>query len=207
MHGADFGPDGPARCEPELEASLHADIRHLDGLCGDARHWHLLPESTARMNMKDRVEARTELTRIQYQAAHSCPVTTTIKAMIKFAGILPLFISLASCAAQQVYNNHVYVENRCDQPLEMKISNSSNLHSLERNVKAEAGSRALVASFASYGEDVIEQIPGNYSLTITDAVGTKVVDGAQLRQRLSGVKKMNDGTQREWTINDASFCP
>lgn len=159
------------------------------------------------MNMKGRVEARTELTKIQYQAAHSCPVTTTTKAMIKFAGILPLFISLASGAAQQVYNNHVYVENRCDQPLEMKISNSSNLHSLERNVKAEAGSRALVASFASYGEDVIEQIPGNYSLTITDAVGTKVVDGAQLRQRLSGVKKMNDGTQREWTINDASICP
>ncbi|MFJ2364928.1 hypothetical protein ACIPIN_14745 [Pseudomonas sp. NPDC087697] len=127
--------------------------------------------------------------------------------MIKFAGFILLFTSLTSCAAQQVYNNHVYVENRCGQPLEMKISNSSNLHSLERNVKAEAGSRALVASFASYGEDVIEQIPGNYSLTITDAAGTKVIDGAQLRQRLNGVKKINDGTQREWTINDASICP
>ncbi|MCU1749404.1 hypothetical protein [Pseudomonas sp. 6D_7.1_Bac1] len=127
--------------------------------------------------------------------------------MIKFAGFLLLFTSLTSCAAQQVYNNHVYVENRCGQPLEMKISNSSNLHSQVRDVKSQAGSRALVASFASYGEDVIEQIPGNYSLTITDALGTKVIDGAQLRQRLSGVEKINDGTQREWTINDASICP
>jgi hypothetical protein len=127
--------------------------------------------------------------------------------MIKFAGFSLLFISLTSCAAQQVYNNHVYVENRCGQPLEMKVSNSSNMHSLERNVTSAAGSRALVASFASFGEDVIEQIPGNYLLTITDTVGTKVIDGTQLKQRLNGVEKISDGTQREWTINDASVCP
>lgn len=127
--------------------------------------------------------------------------------MIKFAGFSLLFISLTSYAAQQVYNNHVYVENRCGQPLELKISNGSNLHSQVRSVKSQAGSRALVASFASYGEDVTKQIPGNYSLTITDTVGTKVIDGAQLKQRLNGVEKISDGTQREWTINDALICP
>ncbi|MEO8647394.1 hypothetical protein [Pseudomonas sp.] len=127
--------------------------------------------------------------------------------MIKVAGFILLFTSLTSCAAQQVYNNHVYIENRCGQPLKMSIHNSSNLHSLERHMQAEVGSRALVASFASYGEDVIEQIPDNYSLTITDAAGTKVIDGPRLRQQLSGVKKVSDGTQRDWTINDASICP
>jgi hypothetical protein len=54
---------------------------------------------------------------------------------------------------------------------------------------------------------VIEQIPANYSLKITDAIGSKVIDGAQLKQRLSGVEKISDGTQREWTINDTSVCP
>lgn len=127
--------------------------------------------------------------------------------MIKFACFSLLFVSMTSCATQQVYNNHVYVENRCGQPLELKISNGSNLHSQVRNVKSQAGSRALIASFASYGEDVIKQIPGNYSLTITDTVGTKVIDGAELKQRLNGVEKISDGTQREWTINDASVCP
>jgi hypothetical protein len=29
----------------------------------------------------------------------------------------------------------------------------------------------------------------------------------QLKQRLSGVEKISDGTQREWTINDTSVCP
>jgi hypothetical protein len=127
--------------------------------------------------------------------------------MIKFAGFSLLFVSLTSCATQQVYNNHVYVENRCGQALEMKISNGSNLHTQLRNVKSAAGSRALVASFASYGEDVIEQSPANYSLKITDTVGSKVIDGAQLKQRLNGVEKISDGTQREWTINDTSVCP
>ncbi|RMR55131.1 hypothetical protein [Pseudomonas cichorii] len=127
--------------------------------------------------------------------------------MIKVVGSILLFTSLTSCAAQQVYNNHVYVKNRCSQTLEMKISNSSNLHSLERNVKSETDSRALVASFASYGEDVIGQIPDNYLLTISDATGTKVVDGARLRQYLGNVEKVTEGTQREWTINDVSICP
>ena len=127
--------------------------------------------------------------------------------MIKFAGFSLLFLSLSSCAAQQVYNNHVYVENRCGQPLEIKISNSSNMHSLERTVTSAAGSRALVASFASYGEDVIEQIPPLYLLKITDTAGTKVIDGNQLKQRLEGVEKISDGNQREWTINDPSICP
>ena len=71
--------------------------------------------------------------------------------MTRFAGFILLFVSLYGCAAQQVYNNHVYMENRCGQPLEMKVSNSSNMHSLDRNLTVAAGARALVASFASYG--------------------------------------------------------
>jgi len=127
--------------------------------------------------------------------------------MTRFAGLVLLFVSLSGCAAQQVYNNHVYVENRCGQPLEMKVSNSSNMHALDRTMTCAAGSRALVASFASYGEDVIEQIPANYLLTISDAAGSKTIDGAQLKQRLSGVEKVSEGTQREWTIDDRSVCP
>ncbi|WP_224790544.1 hypothetical protein AB4P91_06205 [Pseudomonas sp. B21128] len=101
----------------------------------------------------------------------------------------------------------MYIENRCGQPLELEVSNSSNMHSLDRRMTAEAGARALVASFGSYGEDVIEQIPGNYLLTINDAAGSKAVDGAQLKQLLSAVEKVRDGTQREWTIREASICP
>lgn len=127
--------------------------------------------------------------------------------MTRFAGFILLFFSLYGCAAQQVYNNHVYIENRCGQPLELEVSNSSNMHSLDRRMTAEAGARALVASFGSYGEDVIEQIPGNYLLTINDAAGSKAVDGAQLKQLLSTVEKVRDGTQREWTIREASICP
>ncbi|QLL13327.1 hypothetical protein [Pseudomonas chlororaphis] len=127
--------------------------------------------------------------------------------MTRFAGFILLFVSLSGCAAQQVYNNYVYVANRCGQPLQMKVINSSNMHSLERTLTSAAGSRALVASFASYGEDVIEQIPANYLLTISDANGSKTIDGAQLKQHLSGVKKISEGTQREWTIDDRAFCP
>ncbi|MGE7960202.1 hypothetical protein ACQKQA_27270 [Pseudomonas sp. NPDC089530] len=127
--------------------------------------------------------------------------------MTKFAGLLLLLVSLSGCAAQQVYNNHVYVANRCGQPLQMKVINSSNMHSLERTLTSVPGSRALVASFASYGEDVIEQIPANYRLTISDAAGSQTIDGAQLKQRLSGVEKVSEGTQREWTIDDRSVCP
>ncbi|MFZ3283030.1 MULTISPECIES: hypothetical protein [unclassified Pseudomonas] len=127
--------------------------------------------------------------------------------MTRFAGFILLFVSLYGCAAQQVYNNHVYMENRCGQPLEIKVSNSSNMHSLERNLTVAAGARALVASFASYGEDVIEQIPSNYQLTLQDAAGSKTLDAAQLKQHLAAVEKVTEGTQREWTISEASVCP
>ncbi|EJZ60805.1 MULTISPECIES: hypothetical protein [Pseudomonas] len=127
--------------------------------------------------------------------------------MTRFAGFILLFVSLYGCAAQQVYNNHVYMENRCGQPLEIKVSNSSNMHSLERNLTVAAGARALVASFASYGEDVIEQIPSNYQLTLHDAAGSKTLDAAQLKQHLAAVEKVTEGTQREWTISEASVCP
>lgn len=127
--------------------------------------------------------------------------------MTRFAGFILLFVSLYGCAAQQVYNNHVYMENRCGQPLEMKVSNSSNMHSLDRNLTVAAGARALVASFASYGEDVIEQIPSNYQLTIDDAAGSKSIDATELKQRLAVVEKVTEGTQREWTIREASICP
>jgi len=43
------------------------------------------------------------------------------------------------------------------------------------------------------GEDLTLQIPGNYSLKGTDAIGTKVIDGTQLKQRLNGVEKITDG--------------
>ncbi|MGY4660982.1 hypothetical protein BK636_26850 [Pseudomonas chlororaphis] len=126
--------------------------------------------------------------------------------MTRFAGFILLFVSLSGCAAQQVYNNQVYLANRCGQPLEIKVSNSSNMHALDRTMTSAAGSRVLVASFASYGEDVIEQIPANYLLTISDAAGSKTIDGAQLKRHLSGVEKISEGTQREWTIDDRTFC-
>ncbi|MBP5075251.1 hypothetical protein HUS84_14860 [Pseudomonas chlororaphis] len=126
--------------------------------------------------------------------------------MTRFASFILLFVALSGCAAQQVYNNQVYLANRCSQPLEMKVANSSNMHALDRTMTSAAGSRVLVASFASYGEDVIEQIPANYLLTISDAAGSKTIDGAQLKQHLSGVEKISEGTQREWTIDDRTFC-
>lgn len=127
--------------------------------------------------------------------------------MTRFAGFILMVFSLYGCAAQQVYNNHVYIENRCGQLLELKASNSSNMHSLDRNMTVGEGERALVASFASYGEDVFEQIPGNYLLTIKDAAGTRTIDGHELSTRLNGVRKVSEGTQREWTISEASVCP
>ncbi|MDX9671838.1 MULTISPECIES: hypothetical protein [unclassified Pseudomonas] len=127
--------------------------------------------------------------------------------MTRFAGFILLFVSLSGCAAQQVHNNHVYMENRCGQSLEMKVSNSSNMHSLDRSLTVAASARALVASFASYGEDVIEQIPSNYQLTINDAAGSKSIDAARLKQFLRAVEKVTEGTQREWTIREASICP
>lgn len=57
------------------------------------------------------------------------------------------------------------------------------------------------------GEDLTLQIPGNYSLRGTDAIGTKVIDGIQLKQRFSGVEKITDGMLGVWTINDVSIGP
>lgn len=123
------------------------------------------------------------------------------------AGFILLCVSLYGCAAQQVYNNHVYIENRCGQRLVMRVSNGSNMYSQDRHMTAEPDSRAVVASFASYGENVMEQIPHNYLLKINDAAGTKTIGALEMKRRLSGVQKVSQGTQREWTIREASVCP
>lgn len=130
-----------------------------------------------------------------------------LNSMTGLASFILLFVSLYSNAAQQFYNNHVYMENRCGQPLEMKVFISSNMHSLDRNLTIAAGACALVASFASYNEDVIEQILSNYQLTINDAAGSKSTDATQLKQSLAVVEKVTEGTQREWTSREASICP
>ena len=127
--------------------------------------------------------------------------------MIRFAGLILIFAPLFGCTAQRVYMNHVFMENRCGQPLDMNMSNSSNMHSRDRSLTVAAGDRALVASFVSYGEDVIEQIPDNYQLTINDAAGSKTIDTAQLKNHLIGVKKVTDRTDRQWTIRETSICP
>jgi len=51
------------------------------------------------------------------------------------------------------------------------------------------------------------RMTGNYQLNIHDAAGNKTLDSAQLKQRLAAVKKVTEGTQREWTIREASICP
>lgn len=127
--------------------------------------------------------------------------------MTRLTGLILPFVSLYGCAAQQVYNNHVYVENRCGQRLAMRVSKGSNLYSQDRHMTAEPDSRAMVASFASYGEDVMEQIPHNYLLKINDAAGTRIIGALELKRRLSGVQKVSQGTRREWTISEASVCP
>ncbi|MGE1174194.1 hypothetical protein [Pseudomonas sp. BW7P1] len=127
--------------------------------------------------------------------------------MTRSVGLILPFVSLYGCAAQQVYNNHVYIENRCGQLLELKVFNSSNMHTLDRNMTAMAGSRALVASFVSYGEDVIEQVPNHYLLTINDTAGSKTINSSELKRHLIGAQKISEGTQREWTIREASICP
>ncbi|SNY35804.1 hypothetical protein SAMN05660659_03881 [Pseudomonas sp. LAMO17WK12:I6] len=51
------------------------------------------------------------------------------------------------------------------------------------------------------------RMTGNYQLNIHDAAGNKTLDSAQLKQRLAAVKKVTEGTQREWTIREVSICP
>ncbi len=51
------------------------------------------------------------------------------------------------------------------------------------------------------------RMPGNYQLNIHDAAGSKTLDAVQLQQLLAAVKKVTEGTQREWTIREASICP
>lgn len=131
--------------------------------------------------------------------------------MTKGSQLFVLLISLSAfsaCTAQRLFKNEIYLLNNCGQTLQIVVANDSNIGLPERTLAITPGTRELIGFYNSYGEDVIGQIQDSYKLTIaTNHGASQQVDGSTLRSHLRHIEKLDEGSTRQWIVDDRSFCP
>lgn len=127
--------------------------------------------------------------------------------MTRPMALIILLISLTACTSQEVYSNHAYISNICNQPLTVKIHNGTNFRSKVIDSEPLQNNSLIVASYKSFGESITKQVSDDYELILETPNTSKKIKGADFRNYLITAKKTTSGHVRSWIIENNSICP